>query len=122
MSVASEKWVLRLGSTGAALRFRYMFLRVLLVGWVLLVLIVGLPPWPRPGWFYAPETIVIAVLLVVIVPLAIIGAQLWTRRRLVAEVLRNARLPDMPISDRSLGSVAGYDNWMGRVGGLAREA
>lgn len=121
MSAANDKWVSRLGSVGAAFGFRYIFLRFLLLAWVFIVLVVSVPPWPRPAWFYASATIVIAILIVVIVPLAIIGAQLLSRRLLVAEVLRNARLPKMPISDRSLGSIAGSTigsgGWEGSLAG-----
>ena len=120
LSAVYDEWVTRLGSTGAALRFRYVFLRYSLLAWVLIVFFVGVLPWPRPAWFYAPTTIAIAITVIVIVPLAIVGAQLVSKRQLVSEVLRNARLPKMPISDRSLGSIAGYDDWIRRVGGLAR--
>lgn len=121
MFSANEKWVSRLGSAGARLRLRYIYLRFLLLVWVFAVLAILLPRWPTPAWFYTPTTIVIVLVVGVSVPLLIIGAQIRSRRPLVAEVLRNARLPEMPVSDRSLWTLAGYDDFIRRVGSLAHE-
>ena len=67
-----------------------------------------------------------ATVLVIVSALLMTGVIIWaqgvTQRTMVTEILRNARLPPMKINDRSIGTIAGYDNWIGRVGSLARPA
>lgn len=67
-----------------------------------------------------------SIALVIIIAASVVGgtlivrAQVVSKRKAVAEVLRYCRLPDMAMADRSLFTVAGYEDWIGRVGILAR--
>ncbi len=117
---AEAEWEYRLGTLGSSLRSRYLVLRFGFAGFVGLIALVDLPRWPWPAWFVTPGAVIVQAVVEVAVVLAIVVSQVLTKRRLVAEVLDHARLPPMPISDHSLWSLSGYDNWLGRVGSSSR--
>jgi len=117
---SSAEWTDRIGSRGAQLRRTYLLWRV--------ALLVAIPAY----WVCAvgvgalhlnlsvPAVIAIVIVSSVAVAGGIVRAQVVSRRKLVTEILQHARLPEAGIADRSIGSIAGYDNWIGRVSHLAR--
>jgi hypothetical protein len=120
--LVAAKWVERIGYRGAPLRRTYLLWRVLPV--------VAIPAfWLGDAGLAALNLNVsetTATVLIVVSALLMTGVIIWaqgiTQRNMVTEILRNAHLPLMKINDRSIGTIAGYDNWIGRVGSLARPA
>jgi hypothetical protein len=120
--LVAASWVERIGYRGAQLRRNYLLWRVSPVVaipafWLCIAGVAALR-------LNVSETT--ATVLVIVSALLMTGVIIWaqgiTQRNMVTEILRNAHLPPMKINDRSIGTIAGYDNWIGRVGSLARPA
>ena len=119
----AASWVERIGYQGAQLRRKYLFWRWALLGAIPVFLLcdVGLAALHLNNGIET-TAVVLVVVSVASVVCGVVRAYVVTQRTMVAEILRKARLPPMNISDRSLSTIAGYDNWIGRVGSLAHPA
>jgi len=122
VAVSSEaKWVERIGVRGARLRYRYIYWRLSIFVWVVIFALVGaVMRYLRVAGTDASIALVIIIVASVAGGSLIVRAQVVSKRRAVAEILRYCRLPEMAMADRSLFTIAGYEDWIGRVGILAR--
>ncbi|MEC5171284.1 hypothetical protein [Glaciihabitans sp. GrIS 2.15] len=118
---SEAKWVERIGVRGARLRYRYIYWRLSIFVWVVIFALVGaVMRYLRVAGTDASIALVIIIVASVAGGSLIVRAQVVSKRRAVAEILRYCRLPEMAMADRSLFTIAGYEDWIGRVGILAR--